>query len=203
MYFHRQNKLSLIIKSQDMSKLLKRSLIIIIGIVVIGVAGRSILRSNTKKHSPEQTITHKSREANFTIFYNRPFKKERVIFGDLVPFDQVWRTGANEATTFTTDKNILVDGTELEAGTYSLWTIPGENSWKVIFNNREYDWGVNFTDGKPSHKPEYDVLTIEVPVQRLLNVVEQFSIYFQEANDFTIMYLAWDQTAIAVPIKLK
>lgn len=203
MYFHRQNKLSLIIKYRDMSKLLKRSLIIIIGIIIIGIAGRSILISNTKKHSPEQTITHKSKEANFTVFYNRPFRKERVIFGGLVPFDQVWRTGANEATTFTTDKDILVDGTVLEAGTYSLWTIPGENSWKVIFNSGEYNWGVNFTDGNPSHDPKYDILTIEVPVQRLLNVIEQFSIYFQEANDFTIMYLAWDQTAIAVPIKLK
>ncbi|WP_299437809.1 DUF2911 domain-containing protein [uncultured Aquimarina sp.] len=186
-----------------MSKLLKRSLLIIIVIVVLGFIGRSILKSNTKKHSPEQTITHTSKDANFSVFYNRPFKKGREIFGGLVPFDKVWRTGANEATTFTTDRDILVDGTVLKAGTYSLWTIPGQNSWKVIFNSKKYSWGVSFTDGNPSHNPEHDVLTIEVPVQPLLNVVEQFSIYFQEANNFTIMYMAWDQTAIAVPIKLK
>ncbi|MFD2565339.1 DUF2911 domain-containing protein [Aquimarina rubra] len=186
-----------------MTKLLKRSLILIIGIVIIGFTGRFILKSNTKKHSPEQTVTHSSNEANFTVFYNRPFKKDREIFGDLVPFDQVWRTGANEATTFTTDKDILVDGSLLKTGTYTLWTIPGQNSWKVIFNNNKYNWGVSFMDGSPSRDPKHDALTIEVPVQRLLNTVEQFSIYFQEANNFTIMYLAWDQTAIAIPITLK
>ncbi|SEL81031.1 Protein of unknown function [Aquimarina amphilecti] len=186
-----------------MSKLLKRSLIIIIGIVIIGFAGMSILKSNTKTHSPEQTVTHTSKETNFTVFYNRPIKNGREIFGDLVPFDQVWRTGANEATTFTTDKPILVDGTELKAGSYTLWTIPGKDSWKVIFNDREYNWGVSFMDGTPSRDPEYDLLTIEVPVQHLLNIVEQFSIYFQEANNFTIMFLAWDQTAIAIPITHK
>jgi len=184
-----------------MSKLVKRSLIILIGIVITGFAIASILKSNTKKHSPEQTITHTtSKQTNFTVFYNRPYKKGRTIFGDLVPFDQVWRTGANEATTFTTDKDIQVDGTTLPAGTYTLWTIPGKNSWKVIFNNANYSWGVQLTNGKPSYDSSYDVLTIEVPTQALLNVVEQFSIYFQEAKDFTILYLAWDRTAIAIPI---
>ncbi len=186
-----------------MSKYLKRTLIILIGIIAIGFLSMSVLKSLTKKHSPEQTITHKSQDASFTVFYNRPYKKGRKIFGDLVPFDQVWRTGANEATLFKTDKDILVDGTLLKAGTYSLWTIPGQNSWKVIFNSYEYDWGVKFMDGSPTRDPKYDVLTIEVPVQHLLNVIEQFSIYFQEANNFTIMYLAWDQTAIAIPITLK
>ncbi|MHA7058215.1 DUF2911 domain-containing protein [Aquimarina sp. M1] len=186
-----------------MSKLLKKLLIIIFGVVIIGFAGVFILKSNTKKHSPEQTITHHTKKANFTIFYNRPSKKGRKIFGGIVPFDQVWRTGANEATTFTTDQDILVDGTLLKSGTYTLWTIPGQNSWKVIFNDHQYNWGVDFRDGSPSRDPKYDILTIEVPVQRLLNVVEQFSIYFQEANSFTIMYIAWDQTAIAVPITLK
>ncbi|WP_378177088.1 DUF2911 domain-containing protein [Aquimarina sp. SS2-1] len=186
-----------------MSKLLKRLLLLFIGIGIIGFTGVSILKSYTKKHSPEETVIHRSGETNFTVFYNRPFKKGRGIFGDLIPFDQVWRTGANEATTFSTDKDILVDGSILKAGTYTLWTIPGENSWKVIFNTKKYNWGVKFTDGSPSRNPEYDALTIEVPVQRLLNIVEQFSIYFQEANNFTIMYLAWDQTAIAVPITQK
>jgi len=171
-----------------MSKLVKRSLIILIGIVITGFAIASILKSNTKKHSPEQTITHTtSKQTNFTVFYNRPYKKGRTIFGDLVPFDQVWRTGANEATTFTTDKDIQVDGTTLPAGTYTLWTIPGKNSWKVIFNSANYSWGVQLTNGKPSYDSSYDVLTIEVPTQPLLNEIEQFSIYFENANDFTIL----------------
>ncbi|MDH7444448.1 DUF2911 domain-containing protein [Aquimarina sp. 2201CG14-23] len=184
-----------------MSKLLKRLLIAVVAIVIVGLVGRSFLRSSTKKHSPEQIVEHSSKKANFEVFYNRPSKKGRVIFGDLVPFGEVWRTGANEATTFTTDNDILVDGSILKEGTYSLWTVPNQDSWKVIFNGYQYDWGVSLIDGTPARDPEYDVLTIEVPVHRLLNVVEQFSIYFEEANNFTIMYLAWDQTAIAIPLK--
>lgn len=183
-----------------MSKLLKRIILIFVSVVALGFAIMLILKHNTKKHSPEETITHTVNDATFTVFYNRPYKKRREIFGKLVPYGEVWRTGANEPTTFTTDKNILVDGSELRAGTYTLWTIPNQNSWKIIFNTEQYDWGVNF-DGTVTREPEYDVLTVEVPVQPLLNVVEQFSIYFENANDFSIMYLAWDRTAIAIPIK--
>jgi hypothetical protein len=71
-----------------------------------------------------------------------------VIFGGLVPYGEVWRTGANEATTFTTNQDLLVDGSFLAAGKYTLWTIPGPESWKVIFNSKMYPWGID-TDKKP------------------------------------------------------
>ncbi|WP_109097668.1 DUF2911 domain-containing protein [Aquimarina sp. AU58] len=184
-----------------MPKLLKRAILILLGLILIGFAGMYFMKQSTKKHSPEEIVTHTAKDATFTVFYNRPYKKGREIFGNLVPFNEVWRTGANEATTFTTDKDLLVDGTVLKAGTYTLWTIPNPESWKVIFNNKEYDWGVHM-DGTAKRDATYDVLTVEVPVQPLLNIVEQFSIYFENANDFTILYLAWDRTAIAVPIKI-
>lgn len=184
-----------------MPKLLKRAILILLGLVLIGFAGMYFMKQSTKKHSPEEIVTHTAKDATFTVFYNRPYKKGREIFGNLVPFNEVWRTGANEATTFTTDKDLLVDGTVLKAGTYSLWTIPNPESWKVIFNSKEYDWGVSM-DGTAKRDASYDVLTVEVPVQPLLNIVEQFSIYFENANDFTILYLAWDRTAIAIPIKV-
>ncbi len=184
-----------------MPKLLKQIVLILLGLVTIGVLGMFFIKQNTKKHSPEETITHTVEDATFTIFYNRPYKKGREIFGSLIPYNEVWRTGANEATTFTTTKNIMVDGTILKAGTYSLWTIPNPKSWKVIFNNKQYDWGVHM-DGTAKRDTMFDDLVIEVPTQPLLNIVEQFSIYFEDANDFTILYMAWDRTAIAVPIKI-
>ena len=185
-----------------MSRLLKRVLLILVGLFIFGFAGLQLIKYNTKKHSPEEAFTHNAGNVNFEIYYNRPYKNDREIFGNLVPFGEVWRTGANEATTFTTDKDVMVDGTQLPAGTYTLWTIPNKDSWKVIFNNKLYDWGVSFKDGKATRDPQYDQLIVEVPVQPLLNVVEQFSIYFQNANGFTLMFLAWDQTAIAIPIKV-
>lgn len=185
-----------------MPKLLKRAVFIVVGLVIIGFIGMYFMKQNTKKHSPEEIVTHIAKDANFSVFYNRPFKKNREVFGNLVPYDTVWRTGANEATTFSTDKDLLVDGTTLKAGTYTLWTIPNPKSWKVIFNSKNYDWGVHL-DGTAKRDASYDVLTIEVPTQPLLNVIEQFSIYFENANDFTILYLAWDRTAVAVPIKVQ
>ncbi|WP_062057730.1 DUF2911 domain-containing protein [Aquimarina longa] len=184
-----------------MSKLLKHILFIVLGLIITGITGMYLIKQNTKKHSPEQTISHTVKDATFSIFYNRPYKKERVIFGELIPYNKVWRTGANEATTFTTDKDIIIDGTPIKSGTYTLWTIPNSKSWKVIFNSKHYNWGVHM-DGTAKRDPLYDTLIIEVPVQPLLNVVEQFSIYFENANNFTILYLAWDRTAIAVPIKV-
>ncbi len=184
-----------------MSKLTKRILIILLGLIIIGSAGMFLMKRNTKKHSPEETITHNAKEATITVFYNRPYKKDREIFGKLVTFGQVWRTGANEATTFSTNKDLLIDGTLLKSGTYTLWTIPNPESWKVIFNSKQYSWGVNM-DGMAKRDPTFDALVIEVPTMPLFNIKEQFSIYFENANEFTIMYLAWDRTAIAIPIRV-
>ncbi len=183
-----------------MPKLLKRTVLILLGIVIIGFAGMYFMKQNTKKHSPEETITHTAKDATITVYYNKPYKKDREIFGHLVPYGEVWRTGANEATTFTTDKDLMIDGTTLKAGTYTLWTIPNPKSWKVIFNSKEYGWGVHM-DGTVQRDATFDALTVEVPVQPSLTIKEQFSIYFENANDFTLMYLAWDRTVIAVPIK--
>ena len=107
-----------------------------------------ILKNNTKKHSPEQTVTYNQGDLQIDLFYCAPSKKDRVIFGELVPYGEVWRTGANEASTFTTNKDLSIDGQTLAAGTYSLWTIPDREQWQVIFNSKMYPWGVNFTDQK-------------------------------------------------------
>ena len=159
-----------------------------------------IYKNNTKSFSPEDTVELSSGDLQLEVFYNRPYKKDREIFGGLVPYNEVWRTGANEATTFFTSKDILVDGSLLPAGTYTLWTIPGPESWKVIFNAEMYPWGIT-ADKLPSRIAEYDVLTIEVPVRNLKNPVEQFTIYFEEKQGLINFHLIWDNTLIRVPLK--
>lgn len=158
-----------------------------------------IYKNNTKSFSPEDTVEYSSGGLYLEVFYNRPYKKERQIFGGLVPYGEVWRTGANEATTFYTSKDILVDGSLLPAGKYSLWTIPMENSWKVIFNSEMYPWGIT-ADEVPSRVPEYDVLVVETPVAHLKNPIEQFTIFFDEKQNFLLLNLAWDKTLIRLPI---
>ena len=169
-------------------------------IVALGVVLILILRYTTKAHSPEDTVTYESDDLKLEIFYNRPYKKNRVIFGEVVPYDEVWRTGANEATTFETNKDLLIDGSPLAAGKYTLWTIPMENSWKVIFNSQMYPWGINL-DKKAYRDSQYDALILERPVNTLDNTMEQFTILFEKTGEFVILILAWDQTSINIPIK--
>lgn len=170
-------------------------IILLLGIILI-----IVLRFTTKAHSPEETVTYDKGELRLEVFYNRPYKKNREIFGDLVPFDTVWRTGANEATTFETNSDLLVDGSLLKAGKYTLWTIPKEKSWKVIFNNKMYPWGINL-DEQAYRNEQYDALVLERPVNRLDRTLEQFRIYFEESGEFIYLNLAWDRTLVSVPIK--
>ena len=181
---------------------MKKILKWVIGILLVLVVGGACLmyfgKKSTKKHSPEARVEYSANEINYSVFYCRPSKKGREIFGGLVPFGEVWRTGANEATTITVSEDVLIGGQSLKAGTYSLWTIPGEETWKVIFNSKEYGWGVTW-GAKASREPEFDELEIEVPVRNLENEVEQFTIYFEDVEP-VLLNLMWDQTHISVPI---
>ncbi|MEO2064682.1 MAG: DUF2911 domain-containing protein [Christiangramia sp.] len=170
------------------------------GVLVLGFVLLMIVRYNTKAHSPEDTVTYEGKDLKMEVFYNRPYKKGREIFGKLVPYDTVWRTGANEATTFETNEDILIDGSLLKAGKYTLWTIPMPSSWKVIFNDHMYPWGINM-DKQAYRDPQYDALVLERPVERIPGPLEQFTISFENSGEFVNMTLAWDQTSVSIPIK--
>jgi hypothetical protein len=132
------------------------------------------------------------------VFYNRPYKKGREIFGSLVPYDKVWRTGANEATTFETNKDLLIEGRTLKKGKYSLWTIPGEESWTIILNSEYGQWGIG-SDGEANRNPKSDILTIEVIAVQQERVFEQFTISFERVGEDAEMVLIWDKTLVAMP----
>lgn len=102
-----------------------------------------------ERKSPPATATGSIGEATITISYGQPSMNDREIFGDLVPYEKIWRTGANEATTFETDKEIGINGKVLPAGKYALFTIPGEKEWTIIFNSVTEQWGAyNYDDSK-------------------------------------------------------
>lgn len=161
-----------------------------------------ILQQQTKKSSPEKNITYSKGELKLNLFYCSPSKKDREIFGNLVPYDEVWRTGANEASTFTTNKDIMIAGKPLPAGKYTLWTIPTETSWKVIFNDKMYGWGVKLTNQKASRDPDHDVLVVDGKVSKSLNTVEKFSITLRVSSpDTSILMFAWDN--VVVPLEIR
>lgn len=130
------------------------------------------------------------------VYFSQPQKKNRVIFGEKVPFGKVWRTGANEAVEFQAYQDITIGGKSLKAGTYSLFTIPGEKEWTIIINADLDYWGAY------SYEEKNDVLRVQVPSKSIPNVVEAFSLKFEDkGNKSAVMMLAWDQTLVEVPIK--
>lgn len=184
-----------------MKKFLRWLLIISISLGAILFVTLRVLRAETKKHSPEETIVYTDGDLELSVYYNRPYKKGRKIFGDLVPYKTVWRTGANEATTFTTNKELYIAGKILDAGKYTLWTIPDENNWQIIFNEKQYGWGVRMKDGKASRNPEFDALTYQSDVESLNFLVDQFTISFQKAEILN-MVMEWDTVRVSIPIEV-
>ncbi len=183
-------------------KFLKWLVIALVALVAIGFAFfQFYMIPNTKKASPEDTITYTQGNVNIEVFYNRPYAKDRDIFGGLVPYNEVWRTGANEATTFETNKDLEINGQTLPAGKYTLWTIPNPEQWEVIFNDKMYSWGVGW-NAKASRNPELDKVNVKVLVQELEQEVEQFTIAIENQGGLQ-MTIAWDDTKVAVPMKVK
>ncbi|MFS4456265.1 DUF2911 domain-containing protein [Maribacter sp. 2304DJ31-5] len=180
-------------------KRLIATLLILMGLFYF--VGLPYLQKQTKKHSPEKTATYNYDGAELSVHYSGPFKKNRTIFGALVPYGKVWRTGANEPTTFTTSETIKIIDKDLPAGTYSLWTIPNKESWKVIFNTEIPDWGVTLLSGgkETTRDSNKDIVQVEVPVKRMNKEVEQFTIAF-ENNEQIYLSLFWDTSKINIPL---
>lgn len=174
---------------------------ILVGLVVLAVllfVAFQVMKSRTKSASPEVKQTYSVGTAKVNLFYCSPSKKGREIFGSLIKYGEVWRTGANEPTTFETDKNLMIDGKKLPAGKYSLWTIPQQDSWTVILNKEIPVWGDN-TDGKAARNDKTDVIQIVVPIEKLTASQEKLSI---DVNN-NALNISWDMTKVTVPITVE
>jgi hypothetical protein len=179
-----------------------KKILLVVGALVLAVlAYMAYVFSTTKSHSPEANVEFSDGDLKVHVFYNRPFKKGRDIFGGLVPFGQVWRTGANEASYVETNQPLTFGDQQLKPGKYSLWTIPGERSWTIIFNTKYPSWGVSF-DGVANYDEKFDALRIDAPV-RLLDdkEIEQFTISVEKVDEGMEMIFQWDKTLVAVPFR--
>jgi len=136
------------------------------------VAGVASAQFQLPRPSPKSTVSQTVGVTEVTVVYSRPSVKDRKIWGGLVPMDQVWRTGANEATIVKVSNDVKINGSVLPAGTYSLHTIPGEKEWTVIFNKVAEQWGSYSYDAakdamrvkaKPEASEHHELLTIEFP----------------------------------------
>ncbi len=146
--------------------------------------------------SPRDSVVTTVAGAALWIDYGRPGKRGRTIFGDLVPFGQVWRTGANAATQLRTDKALDFGGTVVPAGFYTLWTVPAPGGWKLRFNGETGQWGA-------AHKPDKDLFTVDMKVTSLPAVAERFAISVEPTVQGAMLHMDWDATRASVAFTVK
>ena len=161
------------------------------------VATTAFAQVQTPRVSPGATLTQTVGLTDITIKYSRPGVKGRTIWGDLVPYDQVWRTGANEATTISFGNDVWINGQKLAKGTYSLHTIPGQSEWTVIFNGVADQWG------SYSYDESKDVLRVKVKPE----TAEHREWMGFEINDLSAdtakVVLRWEKVAVPFTVDAK
>ena len=148
--------------------------------------------------SPRDTVNASIAGATLWLDYGRPSKRGRTVYGSpIAPWGQVWRTGANAATQFRTDRDLEIGGVTLRAGSYTLWTIPSsDGAWKLLINTQTGQWGT-------AHDPRLDIYQLDLRTTRLPSVVERFTISFVPDGQGGLMHLDWDTTRVSIPFTVR
>jgi hypothetical protein len=154
----------------------------------------SALAQGGKASSPSETANVELKSGSITIKYAAPSMRGRKVMGELVPYGKVWRTGANEATTFATNTALKIGNASVPAGTYTLFTLPSANQWMLIINKQTGQWGLEY------HQ-EQDLARIPMKSAKLASPQEQMSISFENTSgNSTELHVKWENTDESVAI---
>lgn len=168
---------------------MKRFLFSLLTLTSIGAFAQ---QDKSTRPSPPAVVTETiSNGAKITIDYSQPSLKGRTIGADIAPYGKVWRTGANEATVFETDKDIKVEGKTLAAGKYGLYSIPGENEWVIIFNKTWKQWGTRYTEVD-------DALRVTVKPATTDATSEKMTFTIEKSGKITLL---WGNKAVAFTVQ--
>jgi hypothetical protein len=175
-----------------------RKPIIIGGVLIaaLAVAGVALLARQDKSSRPSPPAKAECKLSDgktITIDYSSPRAKGRKIFGSLVPYGQVWRAGANEATTFVTSSDITVGGKTVPAGQYTIFTVP--DKWTLVISKKTGEWGTAYPG------PDNDFARIDMKVSKTSAPVENFTITFDQAGAGCTLKMEWETTEASVDIK--
>ena len=180
-------------------------------VITTAILSAASLMAQQRRISPHETISTSIDGNRVTIVYGRPYTKDpgtgenRKIWGGLVPYGKVWRTGADEATLLITQRPISVGGTTVPAGAYSLWTLPVENGpTKLIVNKQIGQWGASRGDLKQIYDEDLDVARVDLKKDTLDKPVDQFTISIEKnpAGGGTLRMM-WENTQFSAPITVK
>jgi Protein of unknown function (DUF2911) len=167
-----------------------------VAVMVVVLAVGVIAQEQPKQPlSPPGTATFTfADDKTITINYSRPSMRGRKIFGGLVPYDKVWRTGANSATSLKTDANLTIGGAAVPAGSYTLYSIPSEKGWKLIINKETGQWGTEYKESE-------DLARVDMKVSKNASPTEQFTISFdQTGGGSAVLKLDWSDTSAKVDV---
>jgi hypothetical protein len=163
-------------------------------IAVMGMAQQPP-QDKSKRPSPPGTAEVTLKNKKIAIDYSRPSLKGRKVGQELAPYGKVWRTGANEATTLTTEIDLNIGGVKVPAGKYTLYTLPSEGTWKLIINKQTGQWGTQYDESQ-------DLARVDMKKSALPQPVEQFTISFDKKSENTAaLNLDWENTRVSVEIK--
>jgi hypothetical protein len=166
-----------------------------VAVSIMAISLQAQQQDKSKRPSPPGTAEVALKGKTIKIDYSRPSMKGRKIFGDLVPYGKVWRTGANEATAFSTPIDLTIGGTKVPAGNYTLYSLPTDNSWKLIINKQTGQWGTEYDE-------KQDLARIDMKVSKTAQPVEQFTISFDKTGqDSANLILEWENTRGTVAVK--
>lgn len=165
----------------------------LIAVTLVCLFALAALAQEAKKPlSPPQEIKYQGKDnKTITINYNAPSVRGRKIMGELVPYGKVWRTGANAATTLTTQYDLMLGSLHVPAGKYTLFTIPGETEWTLIVNKQTGQWGTNYD-------PSQDLGRVKMKVAKTAAPVEQLAFAVNDKE----LSLSWENTKVSVPVML-
>lgn len=152
-------------------------------------------QDKSQRPSPPGTAEVTLRGKKITIEYSRPYLKGRHVGQELAPYGKVWRTGANEATSFVTEVNLKVGGADVPAGKYTLYSLPSEGTWKLIINKQTGQWGTKYDESQ-------DLARVDMQKSQLSQPVEQFTISLEKTGDSTAnLVMEWENIRLTVPVK--
>ena len=176
---------------------MKKRLVLLFTMLLSFIAVTHLFAQSGKpRQSPKTVASGKIGDASVTITYGSPSVNGRKIWGNIVPLGKVWRAGANEATIFETDKDLLIQGKKLAAGKYSIYALPDENEWQIYLNSQTGQWGIE-RSGESTRKPENDVVVIKVKPSKSSSLQESLN-YTISNNGFV---LKWEYVEVPVSFK--
>jgi hypothetical protein len=171
--------------------------VLCLGLVVFTAACHAQQDKASRPSPPATATLDLGGDKSITIDYSSPRLKGRKVGEQLAPFGEVWRTGANESTTFVTTADVVVGGTPVPAGSYTIFTIPNKDKWVLIISKKTGEWGTNYPG------PSNDLARIDMKISTLPAPVENFTISFGKSADGGTLNLDWDTTRASVAIARK